>query len=203
MKIKADEHRGGSKTITTFGLSHTSKAEPGTAAKNIRLQRRQTMKLFQILAIALMFFMILISAEVVFAHKGNGPPPPPVGSGLCTDGEYLFVMAGDTLFQYSVDELSLVTTVALPKPDQTTGNNNQIQSSKFVERWAEKIKNLRNKVSSDSQTTPAPPPAGSGICTDGPHLFMLRGDTLYQYTTSNMTLVKSVELPKPEAPTAE
>ena len=161
------------------------------------------MKLFRILSIALIFFIILISAEGALAHKGNGPPPPPVGSGLCTDGDYLFVMAGDTLYQYSAEDLSLVSTVALPKLVQPPDNNNQTQPSKFMARWAEKVKNLRDKVSSDNQTQPPPLPVGSGLCTDGPHLFMLRGNTIYQYTTSNMTLVKSAELPKPESPTAD
>ena len=161
------------------------------------------MKLFRVLSIALMLSMMLVSEEGALAHKDNGSQPLPVGSGLCTDGEYLFVMAGDTLYQYSVEDLSLVTTVALPKPVQPQDNNNQTQPSQLMERWAEKIKNLRDKVSSDNQALPPPPPTGSGICTDGPHLFMLRGDTIYQYTISNMTLVKSAELPKPEPPTAD
>jgi hypothetical protein len=48
-----------------------------------------------------------------------------------------------------------------------------------------------------------PPPAGAGLCMDGTYLFMLRGHSLQQYTVADMTLVKSVELPKPEPPTAD
>jgi hypothetical protein len=162
------------------------------------------MKLFRVSNIALMLFMLLISAAGAFAQQGNGPPPPPPGAGLCTDGQYLFVMAGDTLYQYAAADLSLVATVALPKLAPPPDSDNQTQPSKFMARWGEKVKNKREKVSgdvsSDNQTQPPPPPAGAGLCTDGEYLFMLRGHSIQQYTVADMTLVKSVELPKPEPP---
>ena len=166
------------------------------------------MRLFRISNLALMFFMLLISAAGAFAQQGNGPPPPPPGAGLCTDGQSLFVMTGDTLYQYSAADLVLVTTVALPKLAPPTDSDNQTQTSKFMARWAEKVKSIRSQVSSkissdvsgDNQTQPPPPQQGSGLCTDGTYLFMLRGHSLQQYTVADMTLVKSVDLPKPEPP---
>ncbi len=57
------------------------------------------MKFFRVSNIALMLFMLLISTTGAYANQHNGPPP--ASTGLCTDGQSLFVMAGDTLYQYS------------------------------------------------------------------------------------------------------
>ena len=143
------------------------------------------MKFFRVSNIALMLFMLLISTTGAYANQHNGPPP--ASTGLCTDGQSLFVMAGDTLYQYSAADLSLVTTVALPKPAPPKESDS----------------NAVEKISSDNETQTPPPPAGSGLCTDGTYLFMLRGHSIQQYTVSDMTLVNSVELPKPAPPTAE
>ncbi len=147
------------------------------------------MKFFRVSNIALMLFMLLISAAGAYAQQVNGPPP--AGAGLCADGQYLFVMAGDAMYQYSIADLSLVNTVALPKLASPPDSDNQIRGK------------VSSDVSSDNQTQPPPPPAGSGLCTDGTYLFMLRGQSIHQYTVSDMTLVKSVELPKPEPLTAD
>lgn len=167
------------------------------------------MKLFRVSSIALMFFMLLISAAGSYAQQGNGPPPPPhpAGAGLCTDGQYLFVMAGDTMYQYAAADLFLIATVALPKIAPPPDSDNQTHPSKFMARWGEKVKNIRGKVSGDvsseNQNQPPPPPAGAGLCTDGTYLFMLRGHSIQQYTVADMALVKSIDLPKPEPPPAE
>lgn len=143
------------------------------------------MKFFRVSNIALMFFILLISTAGAYAQQNNGPPPP--SAGLCTDGQSLFVMLGATMYQYSLADLSLITTVTLPKPDPQTDSDNPI----------------RGNTNSDNETQPPHPPAGSGLCTDGTYLFMLRGHSIHQYTISDMRLVKSVELPKPEPPTAD
>lgn len=161
------------------------------------------MKLFRGSHIALMLSLLLCSAAGAYAQQG---PPPPAGSGISTDGLYLFVMAGDNLYQYSTEDLSLVTTVALPRLAPPDDNSTQTSSSAFGSRWAQqsaKIKAQFNSADaaagSDNQTQP--PPTGSGLCTDGTYLFMLRGHSICQYNIAYMTLVNSVELPKPEPPT--
>jgi hypothetical protein len=163
------------------------------------------MRLFRVSNIALMPFMLLICAAGAFAQQG---PPPPAGAGISTDGAHLFVMAGDNLYQYNAADLSLITTVKLARPAPPAESDTQTQSSKFMARWPGKVKNSREKVSGDvggdNQTQPPPPPAGSGLCTDGTYLFMQRGHSIQQYTVADMTFVKSVDLPKPEPPpTAE
>lgn len=162
------------------------------------------MKLFRISKTALMLFMLLISAAGAYAQQG---PPPPAGSAISTDGTYLFVMAGDNLYQFNAADLSLITAVKLARPAPPAESDTQTQSSKFMARWAAKVEKIRDKVSDgageDNQTQPPPPPAGSGLCTDGTYLFILRGHSIQQYAVADMTLVKSVDLPKPEPPTAD
>lgn len=143
------------------------------------------MKFFRVSNIALMLFMLLISTAGAYANQHNGPPP--ASTGLCTDGQYLFVMTGAAMYQYSVADLSLVTTVALPKPAPPNESDSK----------------TGEKFSSDNETQTPPPPSGSGLCTDGTYLFMLRGHSIQQHTLSDMTHVTSVELPKPESPTAD
>ncbi len=57
------------------------------------------MKLFRVSSITIMIFILLITTSGTYAQQVNGPPQ---ASGLCTDGQSLFVMAGATLYQYSV-----------------------------------------------------------------------------------------------------
>jgi hypothetical protein len=168
------------------------------------------MKLVRGSCIAFILSLLVFYASGAYAQQGppQGPPPPPA-SGITTDGLYLFVMSGDSLYQYSSSDLSLVTTVKLPRPAPPEDNNTQMSSSALGSRWAEKFAKIRAKFSSadaaagsDNQTQPPPPPpGGSGLCTDGTYLFKLRGHSISQYTIADMTLVKSVELPKPELPT--
>ncbi|MBF0258430.1 MAG: hypothetical protein HQK62_06270 [Desulfamplus sp.] len=47
-----------------------------------------------------------------------------------------------------------------------------------------------------------PPPSG-GLCTDGTYLFVMTGNRIHQYTVSDMALINTIELPKPELPTTE
>jgi hypothetical protein len=42
---------------------------------------------------------------------------------------------------------------------------------------------------------PLPPPGG-GICTDGKYLYVLQGVSIHQYTIPDLTLKKTVELPR-------
>ena len=60
----------------------------------------------------------------------NGPPPfpgphggPP--RGLWASDTNLFVLAGPMVYEYSIPDLSLVSTTQLPKPDLTTTSGNK------------------------------------------------------------------------------
>jgi hypothetical protein len=78
------------------------------------------MKFFRVSSIALMLFMLLISAAGAYAQQGNGSSPPPAGSGLCTDGTYLFMLRGHSIQPYTVADMTLVKSVELPKPEPPT-----------------------------------------------------------------------------------
>ncbi len=152
--------------------------------------------------------MLFISATVAFAQQGEGQMQgrhhgPPISAGICTDGQYLFVMAGDSLHQYAAADLTLVTTIDLPRAEPPEDTEDLSQGSVVLSRWAERLAVLRGQGDTDTQTQPPPPRGGSGLCTDGTYLFMLRGPAIYQYTVEAMTLVNSVELPKPETETAD
>jgi len=66
-------------------------------------------------------------------------------------------------------------------------------------------------VLADSDTTlpttpdgrPMPGPGLSGICTDGIYLYVLAGPNVYQYSLPDLTLTKTLEIPRPEPPTTE
>lgn len=66
-------------------------------------------------------------------------------------------------------------------------------------------------VLADSDTTlpatpdgrPMPGPALSGICTDGLHLYVLAGPMVYQYSLPDLTLSKSLEIPRPQPPATQ
>lgn len=158
------------------------------------------MKALRISTIACMLFL---SSAVAFAQQGNGQMQgrrhgPPISAEICTDGQYLFVMAGDTLFQYAVADLTLVATIDLPRPEPPEETADQSQGSVVLTGWAEKLAALRGQAGTENRTQPPPPRAGSGLCTDGTYLFMLRGPEIQQYSVSDMTLVNSVQLPSPE-----
>ena len=50
---------------------------------------------------------------------------------------------------------------------------------------------------------PMPGPGLSGICTDGIHLYVFAGPMVYQYSLPDLTLSKSLEIPRPEPPATE
>lgn len=113
-------------------------------------------------------------------------PPPPHGVGpaaACTDGTSLYVLQGTQMLQYTLPDLTLAKTVALPQPEPVTTN-------------AE----TSTTTATTTATLPPPPHGGpSSICTNASSLYVLQGSMMLQYTLPGLTLVTTVELPKPEA----
>lgn len=109
-------------------------------------------------------------------------PPPPHGAGpgaVCTDGASLYVLRGSVLLQYTLPGLTLANTVELPQPELTTTD------------------------AATSTATLPPPPHGaapSSICINGSSLYVLQGHLMLQYDLSTLTLVTTVELPRPVSP---
>lgn len=125
--------------------------------------------------------MLLIGATGALAQQAAGQPPPPPSSGICVSGEYLFVLSGGSIHEYTAADLALVTSVELPKPEAPEISDNQTQTT----------------AGAPPQGMGPPPDAGSGMCADGEYLFVLSGRTVQQFTISDMSLVQSVELPQP------
>jgi hypothetical protein len=116
-----------------------------------------------------------------------GPPPgmfPPHGfhpmmgqAGMTADKQNLYIMAGPKILQFNLADLKLLKTVDLPKPTPPKGK--------------------------EDMPCPPPPPhmAGpQGLWAGGGFLYVLAGPKLYRYSTPDLTLKNTAELPKPDFP---
>lgn len=135
---------------------------------------------------------LILTGTSAFADPHQGMPPHHgmfhmMGlSGLTGDQQHLYVLAGCKIMQYSLADLKLLKAVDLPKPvppaDKSTGKE---EAGKF----------------------PPPPPfpmAGPhGIWAGDGALYVMAGPMVYQFSTPDLTLKTSVELPKPEFPKAD
>jgi hypothetical protein len=147
------------------------------------------MKGFRQFCIALVLFIFVATASNTFAQQNatqtQGPPHPPGLSGICTGDGYVYVLAGNKIYQYLAADLSLVSSIGLPKPAQpenSTGSSQAAPASTSVPLQAQN----------------PPPPMGSGICSDETYLYVLAGNLIMQYSASDMSLLNSVKLPAPE-----
>ena len=120
-----------------------------------------------------------LAADSESGSAATLPTPPRGGApcALCTDGAYLYVVQGSFVYQYSLPDLTLVQSVELPKPELAADSE-----------------------SGSATTLPTPPWGGApcALCTDGACLYVVQGFFVYQYALPDLTLVQSVELPKPE-----
>ncbi|MHB8068535.1 MAG: hypothetical protein ACYDIC_11620 [Desulfobaccales bacterium] len=136
---------------------------------------------------------ILISLVIVLAFSATAAwadPPggmfPPHGfhplmgpAGITADKQNLYILAGPKIMQYNLADLKLVKTADLPKPMPPQGK--------------------------EGIPCPPPPPhmAGPhGVWAGDGFLYVLAGPMLFQYSIPDLTLKKTVELPKPEFPKA-
>jgi hypothetical protein len=132
--------------------------------------------------------MINLALVLVFTATAAlaGPPGgmfPPHGfhpmmgpAGITADKQNLYVLAGPKILQYNLADLKLLKTVDLPKPMPPQGK----------------------------EARPCPPPphmAGpQGLWAGGGFLYVLAGPKLYRYSTPDLALKNTTELPKPDFP---
>lgn len=136
---------------------------------------------------------LILAGTLAFAGPSEGMPPHHAMfhmmglSGLSGTQQYLYVLAGGKIMQYGLADLKLLKTVDLPKPVPPAD-----LKSKGTEEWGK---------------LPPPPPfpmAGPhGLWAGDGALYVLAGPMIYQYSTPDLTLQNSVELPKPEFPKAD
>lgn len=119
------------------------------------------------------------------------PPPPPqmALSGICADSTYLYVIAHGKILQYKLADMSLLQTVDLPELAPPSDAPPPPPPP---------------PKSTESGTMPPPPPHHMGM----PHgawvgsgsLYILAGHLVFQYSTTDLTLKATTELPPPEPP---
>jgi hypothetical protein len=133
------------------------------------------------LALVLILTSVLASAappEGMFPPHGLRPMMMP--SGLVADKQHLYVVAGAKIMQYGLADLKLVKSVDLPKPE----------------------------LPKEQEARPCPPPhppmgGPPGLWAAEGSLYVLAGPMLYRFSTPDLTLKTTAELPKPEPPKAE
>ena len=119
--------------------------------------------------------------------KGMGPPPPMFHlmklSGICGDETYIYAMSGGKILQYAISEMKLLKAVDLPEP---------IPPEDAPPEGTEPL-----------EFPPFPPPmAGHGLWAGNGFLYVLAGPVIYRYSTPDLSLQATVELPEPELPEA-
>ena len=120
--------------------------------------------------------LLILTAWVsgVFAQESpKGPPPfPPPAMQWAAHGDYLYVLDMHFIHQYSLSDMRLKQTVALPQPQIVTA-----------------------AVSSGS--TP-PPPQGASILVEGDDLLVLDARSIHKYQLPGLESVQTVTLPEPD-----
>lgn len=143
------------------------------------------MRMRKILTGAALILTLSSVAGVAFAHHRAGVKPPPelfnmLLSGICADQQHLYVMAGGKIMQYGLSDMTLLKTVALPDPPAPP-----------------------SPPSSEADLKKLPPPPMAmphGLWVGDSFLYVLAGPVVYRYSTLDMSLQTTVELPQPELP---
>lgn len=108
------------------------------------------------------------------ATESERPVPPRGPAGLCTDGIALYAALGGEVRKFVVPDLTLQAAVEIPLPE-----NGEVQAT--------------------TEEAGPPPPAPSGIFTDGVYVYVAAGGSLFQYST-DLSLVATLELQMPGPP---
>ncbi|MFZ2445846.1 MAG: hypothetical protein WAW37_05775 [Syntrophobacteraceae bacterium] len=151
--------------------------------------RKMTMALIFALTLSLSgaaLFSCYLGAAFGATEEAVQPPPPmfpKMGlSGITGDQDYLYVLAGGKIMLYQLNDMVLVKTVDLPDPPSGA---------------------LPPKPDLSQFPPPFPPPHGGGphgLWVGGSFLYVLAGPVIHEYSTPDLSLVSSKELPRPELP---
>ena len=148
------------------------------------------MKIRKILVSLGLALVLILTAAAAFAAPPEGMFPPPglppmmgppmLGPVMASDKQHLYVVAGPRILQYSLGDLKLQKTVDLPKPRPP-------------------------KEKADMPFPPPFPPLGGtqGLLVGDGSLYVLAGPMLFQFSTPDLALKTTAELPKPELPKLE
>jgi hypothetical protein len=143
------------------------------------------MKISKILISLALALALILTAGLAFAGSPEGMFHPPglhrmmMPSGLVADKQHLYVVVGPKIMQYGLADLKLLKTVDLPQP----------------------------ALPKEKEARPCPPPhppmgGPQGLWAGEGSLYVLAGPLLYRFSTPDLTLKTTAELPKPEPPKA-
>lgn len=145
---------------------------------------------FMGLIVAILLSMAPVAVLAAETASTDCPSPPPLQmavSGLASDDTYLYVIAHGKIMQYQIAGMTLAQSASLPELTPPSG-------------------------------APGPPPeAGSGAmpphppfmalphgaCVSNGYLYVLAGHMVYQYSTADLSLKSTTELPAPELPSSD
>lgn len=121
-------------------------------------------------------------------QTSSGVQPSPAAffnlglSGISAEQQYLYVMAGGKILQYEISEMTLLRSVDLPAIASPQG--------------------APPEPSTTGEFPPHPPMGGppQGLWAGSGFLYVLAGPAVCIYTVPDLTLQKTVQLPKPELP---
>lgn len=148
------------------------------------------MKLSRIVVSVVVIWLLESILGAAWAEPIEMPLPPAgsplvTSSGICSDQQYIYVMAGGKIMRYGISDLALQESVDLPEPAVPTEAP------------------IHN---SDSGRLPPPPPmmAGPhGLWMGNDVLYVLAGPRVYLYSVPDLVLNSSIALPLPEFPDIE
>lgn len=137
--------------------------------------------------LGLVLFLILCSAfGVAYATRPTDGPPAHAKfhlmgfSAICADQQNLYVIAAGKIMQYGIGDMKLLKTIDMPEPPAPPAGKD-----------------------GSPCPPPFPHPGGGpphGIYAGNGYFYLLLGPRIYRYTTPDLTLKDTIELPKPELP---
>jgi len=146
------------------------------------------MKMSKMLLGVMMVLVLGSASGSVFADQSQSmPPPPPMHpmmgpAGVCADQQHLYAIAAGKIMEYEITDMILQKTVDLPKPALPSGPPPEGMHP--------------------GQFPPPPIPEPHGVWTGDGFLYIMAGPVIYRYSTPDLTLQTTIELPKPELPKA-
>ncbi|HZT41111.1 MAG TPA: hypothetical protein VFA07_02920 [Chthonomonadaceae bacterium] len=161
-----------------------------------------------------------------YYYREEAPPAGPAfygGESMAASGDFVYTVEDDTLYQMRASDLSLVTQHSLPT---TTSTDNMgrwssvAASGSFVYllrgdtlyqfRTSDLSQANTATLPAPNTTATTPPPSrrmrgmGMGrraVAASGDFVFVKRGNTLYQFRASDLSLVTQTPMPIPNANT--
>ncbi len=102
-------------------------------------------------------------------------------TGITGDQQNLYLMAAGKILEYKLSDLTLALSVDLPDPGQPPQNSFHPKAP-------------------GGNFQPPPPPPPHGLWASNGSLYVLIGPNVYVYSIPDLTLEKTIELPKPDLP---